>query len=329
MALIYQRAWLASCSVAGWPACRGVAATPATSASSNSKQQQQLATPTGHKKVSCLLLPWLGVANGIDRLQLSVKIVPMSGSSASNAYQYLCLCLYLYQYLYLYLYLPLLLQPAGSHYMEFSDISSFGRADWLAYMQHEAFSRCCDVPRRLIFCFLWRGHVCQKMFRFIFRQRLRQGQGQPATVKYFCYHCNLSRQSRLGGLFGLQLQLQLWLRRDPPSESNCISCVRSVRTCCWCRRRDDVADNRAAMLAEMESSPGDGQPNGRGFGEGGPLCPLTSTSTNHKIMRSSSFDTFSRHFPSYAKNNCENQFRLSDESWVTSQSDKSAAQGKK
>lgn len=46
-------------------------------------------------------------------------------------------------------------------------------------------------------------------------------------------------------------------------------------------------------------------------GHKGCCCPLTSTPTNHKIMRSSSFDTFSRHFSSHAKNNCKNQFCLS------------------
>jgi len=178
-------------------------------------------------------------------------------------------------------------------------------------MQHEAFSRRC---RRLIFSFLRRGHVCQKKVSFYFyfsifpdfrpRPSGRWSYQSSTFAIIAIYHGESWHGGGGGGLFGPAKTSIL----SSESPASFVACVRSVRTCCWCRRSDD--SRRQSRRPE-----GSGRRISRRMRS---CCPLTSTPTNHKIMRSSSLDTFSSYFPSYAKNNCENQFRLSGASWVTS-----------
>lgn len=68
--------------------------------------------------------------------------------------------------------------------------------------------------RRLIFSLLSRGHVCQKMFRFIFRHT-----GTSTFAIIAIYHGSRSF---------------FWPVSTESQKAT--ACVRSVRTCCRCRR---------------------------------------------------------------------------------------------
>lgn len=136
-------------------------------------------------------------------------------------------------------YLPLLLLTSNSCcccysaviiWNFFLDISSFG-SDGLAYMQHEAPHTARPAHHLLLpavnFCAAdvaaaaaWWTRLPKCFVLFCFGN---SKSNSNRRAKYFCYHCNLSRNVGVAVLFAFCLC---------PLAPRSGLCVRSVRTCC-------------------------------------------------------------------------------------------------